>query len=441
MRSMVCAALARGAVRKRITGRRAMQRRVFTLAVLAALAVAAPSVPCALAQTSAREIAGLSQERLAKLVTVFRSDVDEGRIPGVVVLVARNGEVALFEAIGFRDRAAAAKMEKDAIFRLYSMTKPIVSVAAMMLVEEGRMLLMDPVSKHMPELKGLKVGVEKPGPEGKPVLELVPSAREMTVQDLLRHTSGITYGIFGRSLVKAAYNELNPLDGKQTSGEMVAKFAKLPLAFQPGTTWDYGQSTDLLGVLVERVSGKPLDMFLDERILKPLGMKDAGFFVPAPNQGRIAEAQPEGGKPQNLLAVKERPSFLAGGHGMVSTAADYLRFTTMLLNGGELDGVRLLSRKTVEYMTSDHLGTLSRGPAYSPGPGYGFGLGFAVRTNAGMAAMPGTVGDYYWGGLGGTYFWVDPKEKLIAILMLQAPSQRDYYRALFRDLVYAAMVK
>jgi CubicO group peptidase (beta-lactamase class C family) len=182
-------------------------------------------------------------------------------------------------------------------------------------------------------------------------------------------------------------------------------------------------------------------MFLEERILKPLGMKDSGFFVPAADHARIAEAQPEGGKPQTLLPVKERPAFLAGGHGMVSTASDYLRFTTMLLNGGELDGARILSRKTVAYMTSDHLGVLSRGPAYAPGPGYGFGLGFAVRTHAGLAAMPGSVGDYYWGGLGGTYFWIDPREKLIAILMLQAPSQRDYYRALFRDLVYAALVK
>lgn len=417
-----------------------MQRRIFTLALLSALALAAPA-PSVLAQTGAREVAGLSQERLQKLVSVFRADVDEGRIPGAVVLVARNGEIALFEAIGFRDRASGAKMEKDAIFRLYSMTKPIVSVAAMMLVEEGKLLLSDPVSKHMPELKGLKVGIEKPGADGKPALELVPAQREMMVHDLLRHTSGITYGIFGRSLVKAAYNELNPLDGKQTSGELVAKFAKLPLAFQPGTTWDYGQSTDLLGVLVERVSGKPLDMFLEERILKPLGMKDSGFFVPQPNQGRIAEAQPEGGKPQNLLPVKERPAFLSGGHGMVGTAADYLRFTSMLLNGGEIDGVRLLSKKTVAYMTSDQLGTLARGPAFSPGPGYGFGLGFGVRVSAGVSPVPGTVGDYYWGGLGGTYFWVDPQEKLIAILMLQAPSQRDYYRFLFRNLVYAAMVK
>jgi CubicO group peptidase (beta-lactamase class C family) len=261
------------------------------------------------------------------------------------------------------------------------------------------------------------------------------------VQDLLRHTSGITYGIFGRSLVKSAYNALNPLDGNQTSGEFVAKLAKLPLAFPPGTTWDYGQSTDLLGVLVERVSGKPLDMVVEERILKPLGMKDSGFFVPEAEHGRIAEAQPLDGKPQTLLAVTRRPTFLAGGHGMVSTAADYLRFTTMLLNGGELDGVRLLSKKTIEYMSSDHLGSLSRGPAYSPGPGYGFGLGFAVRMLPGVAPVPGTVGDYYWGGLGGTYFWIDPKEKLIAILMLQAPGQREYYRMLFRDLVYAALVR
>jgi CubicO group peptidase (beta-lactamase class C family) len=372
----------------------------------------------------------------------LRSDVNEGRIPGAVLLIARDGQVALFEAIGFRTRAAAsaganAPMQKDAIFRLYSMTKPIVSVAAMMLVEEGRLLLSDPVSKHMPELKGLKVGVEKPGADGKPELELVPAQREMTVQDLLRHTSGLTYGVFGRSLVKQTYLEARTLDADQTSGEFVAKLAKLPLAFQPGTTWEYSQSTDLLGMLIERVSGKPLDMFIEERILRPLGMKDAGFFVPEAQQGRLAEAQPEGGKPQRLLDVSKRPTFLAGGHGMVSTASDYLRFATMLLNGGELDGVRLLSKKTVEFMTSNHLDGLSRGP----GPGYGFGLGFGVRVTAGTAAVPGSVGDYYWGGLGGTYFWVDPKERLIAILMLQAPNQRDYYRALIRDMVYAALVK
>jgi CubicO group peptidase (beta-lactamase class C family) len=414
-----------------------------TLVLVTTLALATPFAPRAFAETAApksAEIAGLSPERLQKLVSVFRSDVDEGRIPGVVVLVARDGQIALNEAIGFRDRAAHAPMHKDAIFRLYSMTKPIVTVAAMMLVEEGKILLSDPVSKHMPELKGLKVGVEKAGPEGKPTLELVP-AREMTVHDLLRHTSGITYGVFGKSLVKQTYLDANTLDAKQTSGELVAKFAKLPLAFQPGTTWDYGQSTDLLGVLVERVSGKPLDMFVEERILKPLGMKDAGFFVPEAQKARLAEAQPMGGKPQTLLDVSQRPAFLAGGHGMVATAMDYYRFSAMMLNGGELDGVRLLSKKTVEYMTSDHLGQLGRGPAYLPGPGYGFGLGFAVRTAPGLAAVPGSVGDYYWGGLGGTYFWIDPKEKLIAIMMLQAPAQREYYRMLFRDLVYAAVVK
>ena len=414
-----------------------------TLVLATTLALAAPFAPRAFAETPAArpvEIAGLSPERLQKLVSVFRSDVDEGRIPGVVVLIARDGQIALNEAIGFRDRAAQAPMQKDAIFRLYSMTKPIVTVAAMMLVEEGKILLSDPVSKHMPELKGLKVGVEKPGPEGKPTLELVP-AREMTVQDLLRHTSGITYGVFGKSLVKQTYLDANTLDAKQTSGELVAKFAKLPLAFQPGTTWDYGQSTDLLGVLVERVSGKPLDMFVEERILKPLGIKDAGFFVPDASKPRLAEAQPIGGKPQPLLDVSQRPAFLAGGHGMVATAMDYYRFSSMMLNGGELDGVRLLSKKTVEYMTSDHLGLLGRGPAYLPGPGYGFGLGFAVRTAPGLATVPGSVGDYYWGGLGGTYFWIDPKEKLIAIMMLQAPAQREYYRMLFRELVYAAVVK
>ena len=388
--------------------------------------------------------AGLSDARLERLTAVVRADVEKGRIPGVVMLVARDGRLAHLESVGWRDKEKQAPMRPDAIFRIYSMTKPIVSVAAMMLWEEGRFLLADPVSKFIPEFKDLKVGVEKTDPAtGKTALELVPAGREMTVHDLLRHTSGLTYGVFGKSLVKQAYLDADVPSKEQTNEELIGKLAKLPLAYQPGTTWEYSRSTDVLGRLVEVISGQTLDVFLQERVLGPLGMRDTGFHVPPEKLDRLAEplsADPDTGKPVRLINVRAPQKFLSGGGGMVSTAADYVRFVQMLLNGGELDGVRILARKTVAYMLSDHLGEI-RGPAYSPGPGYGFGLGVGVRLEPGLAAVPGSVGDFYWGGLGGTYFWGDPKERLIAVWMMQAPGQRNYYRALFRDLVYSAIVE
>jgi CubicO group peptidase (beta-lactamase class C family) len=323
-------------------------------------------------------------------------------------------------------------MREDSIFRVYSMTKPIVSVAVMMLVEEAKLSLSDPVSKYIPELKGPKVGVEKDGK-----LEIVASQRDPTLQDLLRHTSGYTYGVFGKGMVKDLYAKAGVDRSDHTNAEFVSKLATVPLMYQPGTTWEYSRSTDVLGHVIERVTGQTLDAHLQARILGPLGMKDTAFFVEPAKQGRIAEAfakDPVSGAAQSLLPVRESPKFLAGGQGLVSTAADYLRFAQMLLNGGELEGVRLLSRKTVEYMTSDHLGTI-RGP----GPGYGFGLGFAVRQTSGVASTNGTGGDYNWAGLGGTYFWVDPKERLIAVWMMQAPNQRNYYREIYRNLVYAAL--
>ncbi len=386
------------------------------------------------AQTGGR---GLDAARLERMESRIRADVDKGRIPGAVMLVARDGKVVMHKAIGSQDPAKATPMREDSIFRIYSMTKPIVSVAAMILVEEGRMLLSDPVSQHIPELKGLRVGVEKDGK-----LEIVPAQREATVQDLLRHTSGFTYGVFGKGLVKDIYTR-NGIDSTDhDNAEFVKKLATAPLMFQPGTTWEYSRSTDVLGHVIERVSGMPLDRFLDERILKPLGMKDTGFYAPPERAGRLAEAfaaDPDTKQPIRMLEVRSKPRYLAGGQGMVSTAQDYFRFAQMLLNGGELDGKRILSKKTVEYMTSDHLGTI-RGPAYAPGPGYGFGLGFAVRLADGQAATPGSAGDYTWAGLGGTYFWVDPRERLIGIWMMQAPNQRNYYRVLYRDMVYGAMV-
>ena len=384
---------------------------------------------------------GVSESRLKQMGAQVRADVERGRIPGAVMVVARNGSPVYAEAIGVLDPKSGAPMRMDAIFRIYSMTKPIVSVGILMLVEEGRLQLADSASKYLPELKGLKVGVEKKDASGKTVLEEVPAQREMTVQDLLRHTSGLTYGVFGRSLVKDEYNKVKALSDDQSNTEMVAKLGKLPLAYHPGTTWDYSMSTDVLGALIERVSGQTLDVFLAQRILGPLGMKDTGFWVEPSQHGRIAEpfaVDPDSKAQVTLTNVHQPRRWLSGGGGMVSTASDYLRFSQMLLNGGAIDGVRILSRKSVEYMTSDHLGAI-RGPAYAPGPGYGFGLGFAVRTAAGQSAVPGSQGEHNWGGFGGTAFWIDPREKLIAIWMMQAPNQRTYYRALFRNYVYSAL--
>jgi CubicO group peptidase (beta-lactamase class C family) len=371
---------------------------------------------------------GVDEARLQRLEATVQKEVAGGRIPGAVMALARDGKVVMHKAVGQQDPARGVAMRNDSIFRIYSMTKPIVSVAVMMLVEEGRLQLSDPLSQHVPDLKGLRVGVEKGG-----ALEVVAAAREPTIQDLLRHTSGFTYGVFGKSLVKDLYTK-NDVDGTDhDNAQFVKKLAGVPLMYQPGTTWEYGRSTDVLGHVVERVSGQPLDRFLEERIFRPLGMKDTGFFVPAEKQSRLAE--PFAADPK-MLEVRQKPKYLAGGQGLVSTAADYLRFAQMLLNGGELDGTRLIARKTVDYMTSDHLGSI-RGPA----PGYGFGLGFAVRLADGQASTPGSAGDYNWAGFGGTYFWVDPKERLVAVWMMQSTPQRNYYRGLYRNLVYGALTQ
>ncbi len=388
------------------------------------------------------ETVGLSSKRLERLSSTLRADVEKGRIPGAVMLVERRGKVAYFESFGMRDKAKGAPMTKDAIFRIYSMTKPITSVATMMLAEEGKFRLNDPVARHLPALANLKVGVEKPDPAGgAPTLEQVAASRQPTIQDLLRHTSGLTYGVFGRSAVKTLYNQAAVGRPDDTSADMVEKLGKLPLAYQPGSTWEYSHSTDVLGRLVEVASGLPLDEFFKARIYTPLGMKDSGFSVPAEKLDRLAEpsTHPETGAPERVMDVTKPPKYVSGGGGSVSTTTDYLRFCRMMLNGGELDGMRLLGRKTVELMTSDHLGPVT-GPSFIPGAGFGFGLGFAVRKEIGGPAMPGSPGDYYWGGLAGTYFWIDPKEKLIAIFMIQAPSQQPYYPAVIRMLVEQAIV-
>jgi CubicO group peptidase (beta-lactamase class C family) len=409
-----------------------------------------------LPRASQPEGVGFSSERLKRLTSAFQADVDRGEIPGAVVLIARNGKVAYFKAFGFQDREKQVPMKTDAIFRIASMTKPFISVAAMMLVEEGKLQLLDPVSVYLPEFKNLQVGVEKINTAtGNPELSLEPARREMTVQDLLRHTSGLTYGIFGKSLVKQAYNDAKLFDPGQTLAELVSKLSKLPLAAQPGTTWDYSMSTDVLGRIVEVVSGVSLDQFIADRIAKPIGLPDAGFYVSEEKAARVAQPQVDAatGKRPPMPDVTKRPNWMSGGGGMVSTASDYVRFAQMMLNGGELDGTHLLSSRTVGFMTSDHLppgvafspvtllGFHAQALAPTPEDGQGFGLGFAVRNQAGRNPLPGSPGEFYWVGLYGTAFWVDPKEKLIAVLMMQIPpAQGAHYRSLLRNLVYQGVM-
>ena len=392
------------------------------------------------------EQVGLSSERLARISELLKADVASKKIPGAVLLVARHGKIAHFEAIGKQDPAGGAPMTRDSIFRIYSMTKPITSVAAMMLAEEGRINLDQPVSMYLPEFARMTVGVEKPDADGKPMLETVPARRQITIQDLLRHTSGLTYGFFGPGLVKKAYVDAGLLIGDPSNADFTVALAKLPLAYQPGTTWDYSHSTDILGRLVEVVSGKTVYQFMRERILDPLGMQDTTFYVTEPaRQARLAEPFADDrsfGVGATISNPRSGGKWESGGGGMVGTAMDYARFLQMLLNRGSLDGKRYLGPRTVEYMTADHNGTsITPGPLYLPGPGYGFGLGVAVRRGTGESAAAGAAGDYYWGGAGGTYMWVDPNNDMFVVFMMQSPKQRVHYRALLRDMVYAAVLK
>ncbi|MBW4090788.1 MAG: beta-lactamase family protein [Proteobacteria bacterium] len=377
----------------------------------------------------APEEAGLSPAGLDRLGAALQARIDAGHIPGAVALIGRGGRIGYLRAFGRRDPAAPDPMTEDAIFRIYSMTKPIVSVAAMMLWEEGRFLLSDPVANYIPAFAEVKLaGGQAP-------------RRAITIQDLLRHTSGLTYEFRGAGPVHQAYAAAGIARRDQTSAEQADALAALPLLHEPGTHWEYSRSTDVLGRVVEVIAGAPLDAVLAARVLTPLGMADSGFSVPPGDAGRLATGfarDPESGAAVTLLDVREPPRFLSGGGGMVATAADYARFLAMLADGGRFAGGRLLGRKTLELMTADHLGGL---PAATDllAPGHGFGLGFAVRLAAGMAPFPGSVGSYFWGGAAGTTFWVDPAERMIAVLMIQAPGQREHYRVLFRDLAYAAL--
>jgi len=384
--------------------------------------------------------AGLCPQRAERLLDVLRAEVARQRLPGAVAVIARRGKLALCEAVGALDPAAGTPMRQDAIFRIYSMTKPIVSVATLMLMEQGDLLLSDPVARYLPEYGKQQVAQLVDG-----AVQLQPVRQPATVQDLLRHTAGLTYEFMGSTPVQRQYAQARIGSRERSNAAFCHELAALPLMFEPGTHWEYGRATDVLGRVVEVVSGQTLGDFLHSRIFAPLGMLETGFFVPQQHHARIAEPfsrDPEGGVQMRVIDVRQPVALESGGGGLASTAMDYARFLQFMLNRGQLGGVRLLGSRMVDFMTADHLGDI---PVFGPAsrallsPGHGFGLGVAVRKTLGVASMPGSPGSYHWGGMAGTTFFVDPAEGLFAILMLQAPNQREYYRLLFRDLVYAAL--
>ena len=412
---------------------------------VAATIVLLTTISAALAQSPVMrpKEAGFTTEGLARIDAYLKNEIETNKIAGAIIMIQRKGETAYFNSFGIRDPGTKEPMTPDTIFRIYSMSKPITTVAAMMLVEEGKLLLDEPVSKYIPSFANLKVGVETKG-EGGTTLELVPAKRPITIQDLMRHTSGLTYGS-GEGMVKKAYSDAKLFDGELDNAEFAERMAKLPLAYQPGTTWEYSHSTEILGRVVEVVSGRSLYQFEKERLLDPMGMKETSFYVTDPTKkSLVAEPLPHDKKIGNSEMFDPRipRKWEPGGQGMLSTIGDYARFTQMLLNGGTLDGKRYLSPRTIAYMGSNHIGPSAGvvpGPSYLPGPGYGFGLGFAVRTEPGASAVEGSVGEMGWGGAGGTYFWIDPKESMFVVVMMQAPSQRVRIRNTLKNLVYGAL--
>ena len=414
-----------------------MKNIIFSLHFLFGLTVHASSQGL---PTATPEDVGISSERLKRIAPVMQSYVEENKLPGLITMVARRGKVVHFERFGMMDIEAQKPMEFNTIFRIYSMTKPITSVAIMMLYEEGHFQLDDPVSKFIPEFKDLKV-FKNATEEG---FELSYTKREMTIRHLLTHTSGLTYGLADRP-VDGMYRKAKVLESRTTIKDMVAKLAHIPLLHQPGAEWEYSVSTDVLGYLVEVISGKSFDVFLKERIFEPLKMVDTAFYVPKEQIDRFsANYQPgeEGGiklidAPGTSSFSAGSPTFFSGGGGLVSTASDYMRFCQMLLNKGELDGIRLLGRKTVELMTMNHL---PRDKHPFEMKGVGFGLGFAVVTDVAQSGQLSSEGAFGWGGAAATTFWIDPKEELIGILMTQLMSNPHPFQQQFKVLTYQAIV-
>jgi CubicO group peptidase (beta-lactamase class C family) len=404
------------------------------------------------------ESVGMSSERLNKIGAALQQEVKDKKLPGAVVMVARKGKLVYSTSVGSLNNASGKPMSNDAIFRIYSMTKPLVSTGLMMLVEDGKVQLTDPVSKFLPSFKNPMVSVPTFDPVFNGVaFKLMPAQREPSIQDLLRHTSGVAYGeLTKNTLVRDAYIKAGvykpelDYDARTLSGQDMAEaLGKAPLAQQPGSTWEYSLSVDVQGRVIEAVTGMRLNDYLQERLFKPLKMKDTGFSVPTSESGRLAEAfprDPASGLENKLLDMSKVPGNDSGGAGGVSTASDYLRYCQAMLNGGQLDGARILSRSTVHLMASDHLGsaintTVNPGMLLLGVPGYTFGLGFLVRQGDGVAGVHGTAGEFMWAGYAGTFFWAEPKEQVCAVFMVQAPSPaRAYYRRFMKDMVSQALI-
>jgi CubicO group peptidase (beta-lactamase class C family) len=391
------------------------------------------------------EAVGFSSARLARIGEVLRADIEHGRLPGAVLAIARKGKLVYFEAFGYRDKAAGIPMTTDTIFGVASMTKPMVTVGALELYEQGRLLIDDPVSKYLPQFA--KMQVARMDPAGQAIIDTVPAARQITIQDIMRHTSGIIYGGRGTTAVHKLYPESSASAATSMTGaEFIDKLGSLPLMYQPGTVWDYGLSIDVLGQVVESVANERLGQYLQENLFKPLGMADTGFIVPPDKVSRYAKAlptDPDTGKPQLLMDLTRPTKFECGGGCAVSTAGDYLRFAQMLLNHGTLGGQRILGRKTVDYMTANQLGPEVKnliGNADPTRADYGFGLGMAVRRTDGIVRLMGSVGDFSWPGASGTNWWADPKEELAVVFMAHTPGPiRWHYRQLINALVLQAL--
>jgi CubicO group peptidase (beta-lactamase class C family) len=386
---------------------------------------------------------GFAPERLSRINDALEREVAAGTLPGAVIAIARGGQLAYCEAFGHLDPEARTPMPKDALFSIASMTKPMTAVGALMLYEEGRLMVNEPVGKYLPRLARMRVGI--PGCDGSPE-QTVDLARDMTIQDLMRHTAGLSYGR-GSTPLHAIYPAGSTWAATRWSGaEFIARLAELPLHYQPGSKWEYSLGLDVLGLAIEAVAGMPLRDFLAERLFGPLGMRDTGFVVPESEVARYAKphaADPLTREPQTLRDGTKLNKFDCGGGCAVSTALDYLKFAQMLANGGELDGARILGRKTVEYMSADHLApevdtSLLR--EYPNINGYGFGLGVAVRRGAGIPGVMSSPGEFHWAGSTGTYFWVDPAEALTVVFMAHAPGAiRYYHRQLLHALVFQAI--
>jgi CubicO group peptidase (beta-lactamase class C family) len=412
--------------------------RFLTVAALAA----APALP-AYAQTvlaPAAAPSGLESSKLTAIVDWLKADVEKGRIPGAVVLISRNGQILLHEAVGWADKDKKVPMRRDSIHPIASSTKLITTVAALRLFEANKLPVMAPIATFLPELKNLKVAVQKRDAEGKVTTELVAPPRQPTVHDLMTHRAGFTYFFFPPNPLRAQYRELgiDRIDTLSTD-EMLQKLGTLPLAFAPGSSFEYSIATDLLGHIIERVTKKPLDVALKELVLDPLKMRDTTFHVQGAAMSRFA--RPLATDPDmwvfQWLDVTKAPKRFSGGAGMASTAADYHRLLQMLMNGGTLDGVRLLSPMTVRWAMADHTGTM-RGVAH-PGDGYSWNLFNPVRVADGGPMFPGSLGDIYWGGITGPRYFLDPKEQIVGIVFVQGPAVRAAYHAELRSMVYGAI--